>query len=287
MRRFSAVLLALVAMAVIAAACSSLPAPAVVAYTAADYSFAGPDSFAGGEVKLTLNNTGREIHHMQLVRLEEGKTAQDLFAALQQPNAAAPSWMKEAGGPSVAAPVSPAGPGGTSNVTQRLEPGNYVMLCLIPNAQGVPHVALGMAKPITVTAPAVRAKPPTAKATIVLKDFSFDVKDTLPAGKTVFHVENRGQQHHEAFLFSLAPGKSAADALTFIEGQGPPGPPPFAPANGIQGIEARAEGWFETDLKPGNYGLLCFVPDTRTSVPEADRGKPHFALGMIREFTVK
>jgi hypothetical protein len=37
---------------------------------------------------------------------------------------------------------------------------------------------------------------------------------------------------------------------------------------------------FTADLTPGNYGLLCFFTDAET-------GKPHFALGMMDEFTIQ
>jgi hypothetical protein len=39
------------------------------------------------------------------------------------------------------------------------------------------------------------------------------------------------------------------------------------------------EGYWTVTLTPGNYVLLCFVPDP------AD-GKPHLMKGMVREFTI-
>jgi hypothetical protein len=37
--------------------------------------------------------------------------------------------------------------------------------------------------------------------------------------------------------------------------------------------------YFEADLAPGDYGMICFVPDAKD-------GKPHFAHGMIQQFKV-
>jgi len=36
----------------------------------------------------------------------------------------------------------------------------------------------------------------------------------------------------------------------------------------------------DLDLAPGEYGLLCFLPDAKD-------GKPHFVHGMHKQITVK
>ena len=93
-----------------------------------------------------------------------------------------------------------------------LTPGNYIMACFFPNAEGVPHVALGMAKPLTVTA-ATRpfAAGPAPELTIDLADFRFDISAPISAGPQTFRVVNKGPQDHEAFLVLLAPGYTAND----------------------------------------------------------------------------
>ena len=35
-------------------------------------------------------------------------------------------------------------------MTMNLEAGTYVLICFIPNPEGVPHIALGMAREFTV-----------------------------------------------------------------------------------------------------------------------------------------
>ena len=42
-------------------------------------------------------------------------------------------------------------PGESQRATLNLEAGSYVLICYIPNAQGAPHFALGMAQPLEVT----------------------------------------------------------------------------------------------------------------------------------------
>ena len=44
-------------------------------------------------------------------------------------------------------------------------------------------------------------------------------------------------------------------------------------------MHSGSHAFIELDLKPGSYGLLCFVPDAKD-------GKPHAAHGMMRVFTV-
>jgi len=36
---------------------------------------------------------------------------------------------------------------------------------------------------------------------------------------------------------------------------------------------------FTADFAPGNYALVCFIPDSKD-------GKPHYAHGMTKQFNV-
>src|SRR5581483_8647812 len=92
-----------------------------------------------------LVNRGRELHHLYLVRLENGKTAKDFVAALKK-GGPPPSWATDVGGPNGADP-------GTSSfvVSVPLAPGHYAALCIIPGPDGVPHAMKGMYKDLVVT----------------------------------------------------------------------------------------------------------------------------------------
>jgi hypothetical protein len=48
---------------------------------------------------------------------------------------------------------------------------------------------------------------------------------------------------------------------------------------GVEALDIGQRQWLPTTLQPGNYVAVCFIPDPAT-------GKPHAALGMLREFTV-
>src|SRR4029078_2361359 len=58
------------------------------------------------------------------------------------------------------------------------------------------------------------------------------------------------------------------------------GPPPGDGLGGITAMIPGATEYFTANLTPGNYVMICFVPDAKD-------GKPHSDHGMVKEFTVK
>jgi hypothetical protein len=259
-----------------AAASGTATAGRVVQIDAADYSFAAPETIEGGLVTVRLKNGGQEAHHAQFARLKDTTTLDQFMAALQKgPDGALPLVALE-GGPAALAP------GGTAEVTLDLKAGQYVLLCFIPSRDGVPHLAKGMVKPVRVTAPAAAAAAPTpvAAGTIVMKDFTFDVPETVPTGRAVYRVNSTGPtQPHEAAIVKLNEGKTAQDYAAFFSAP-PAGPPPGQNVGGMQGLDNGSGAWVTVDLPAGNYALICQIPDPAS-------GKPHIALGMVKGFTVK
>jgi hypothetical protein len=153
------------------------------------------------------------------------------------------------------------------------------MLCLVDLPDHVPHFAKGMVKPLKVTAAAgTPAVAPTPDVTISLVDYNFAVKGNLTAGKHTIKIENNGPQVHEIEIIRFAPGKTMKDLGDWMAK--PEGPPP---ANGIGGLAATLKGgsaFYNVELTPGKYVMICFVPDAKD-------GKPHMEHGMVKEFEVK
>ena len=81
-------------------------------------------------------------------------------------------------------------------------------------------------------------------------------------------------------MIQLNPGASVEEFLGAFEPSAPPGPPPGQDRGGVQEVKSGGDSVFTTDFTPGNYALVCFVEEPNT-------GAPHFALGMIHEFTVQ
>ena len=257
---------------------AALAAVPSVTITAKDFSFDAPASIPAGLTRLHLQNSGKEEHQAQLVRLNPGVTLPQVQAALQQGPDSALRLVTVAGGPNAAPP------GGTADVIDDLQPGQYLLLCFVSGADNIPHVAKGMLKPLQVTGgtPAVAAQLPAAQAMVTLREFSFTAPATLPSGQTVVKVTNSGTQPHELTVVKLngITAEQLKSALGNANATPPPGPPPFSAVGGLGAIAPGTSGEALLTLTPGNYALLCFVPDPAT-------GKPHAAEGMVQGFSVK
>ncbi|HEX6576229.1 MAG TPA: hypothetical protein VF042_14775 [Gemmatimonadaceae bacterium] len=258
------------------AAVSAAPAAAnVVEINASEYKFEAPDQIPAGLTTFKMNDTGKELHHATLVKLDSGKTFNDLMEGMKQmkPGTPPPGWAIPAGGPNAAAP------GSTSALTTVLQPGNYAIVCFIPDAKGVPHVAHGMAKALTVTPnPNANMSEPSADITVTLKDYQFDFSQPLTAGKHTLKFVTAPGQPHEFTFFMLQPGRKAEDIPKFVE-TGMQGPPPGLPLGGVAAMGAGQAAYYEVDLKPGDYAIVCFLEDAKD-------GKPHFMHGMIQQIKI-
>ena len=247
--------------------------PATVNITASDYAFEAPASIPAGLTAMRLVNHGKELHHAQLIKLEDGKSLADLAQALKSP-AAPPSWVKLVGGPNAIPP------GREANATAVLAPGRYAYLCMVFGPDMVVHAAKGMMHQFEVTgdSSATRAEEPAPTATIKLKDYGFEPSAALTAGRHTIRVENAGPQPHELALLKLAPGKTVEDFAHWAE-TGMKGLPPAEPIGGVVALDKGTSSTFTADLTAGDYGLICFVPDAKT-------GKPHLAHGMMETIKV-
>ncbi len=282
---------AVAAFAVAALACNkkappppaAAPTPATVRVTATDFALAAPDTIPAGLVTVWVVNQGKEPHQAVIIRLPAGKTFADfqlgIMAMAHHPKGPAsgpPPWVgaAEMGGPNATLP------GDSSNATQVLQPGNYVMLCFIPSADGVPHMMKGMFRGLIVSgSPVAAPQEPAPDVVITMTDYAYALSKPVTAGAHTFRVDNAGQQHHEAVLVALAPGKKVKDFYTWAN-TGMKGPPPLTRLGGIGGLDAGAHASFTATLPAGNYGLVCFLPDVKD-------GKPHGDHGMLLDFTVQ
>lgn len=245
-----------------------------VTFTASEYAFAGPESIPTGWTRIQLENEGEEIHHAQLIKLPDDRSIDDFFAAMEAEPAHPPHWLSFSGGPSVVLP------GNGTAVTMELEAGQYVVICFIPDENGIPHAAHGMVRPLTVTeSEAAAASAPEADITMTLFDFNFALSALITPGTHTFHVVNDGPQPHEVVVIQLAPDTTTEAFLSSVE-PGAEGPPLGRPIGGLQVIDSGDEGYFTADFEAGSdYLLLCFHPDEET-------GAPHLALGMIQRISV-
>lgn len=112
---------------------------AQVAVTATDYQFAFAPEPAAGRTQFTMTNAGDERHVMVLFKLADGATMDDVMESEGEEGIDGPELESDS-----------AAAGETAVLTTDLEPGTYGMICYIPDADGTPHLALGMVKEFTV-----------------------------------------------------------------------------------------------------------------------------------------
>jgi len=250
----------------------SMTEPNVVNVVAREYSFEAPTELPAGFTTFHLVNDGHEIHNIQLLKAQggQGRTAGDLVQELQMGRQ--PDWATDVGGPNLAQP------GGSANATFLLEPGEYVIVCPVKGADGKPHLAKGMARPLTVTREGARVAPePTPDLTMTLVDYNFDLSKPLSAGPHTLRIVNNGEQPHEVLLVRLAPGKRAQDYATWYATRS--GSAPGELLGGVSAIAPGRRATVTADFEPGDYALLCLIPD-------AGDGRPHVEHGMIREIRI-
>lgn len=116
--------------------------------------------------------------------------------------------------------------------------------------------------------------PAAARVDVAMTEYEFAFDEPVATGPTSFVATNNGAQAHFMVVVKLAEGVTLDQALKSEDdsntvGQWSSG---FAAAGGDD------QEVLTLDLKPGTYGMMCFVSD-----PD---GTPHAMKGMAKEFTV-
>jgi hypothetical protein len=245
--------------------------------------FDWPEAIPAGRTVITMENTGQDLHHAYLWKLNDGVAADDLVPAMDRLLAGdlaafteVGSLVRFEGGPGILTP------GARQTLVHDLDPGTYVWICGLPAADGEAHYAKGMLTSFEVVAGEDGdLEAPVADGTVVLQDFAFGLQEApVSAGPQRWQVTNEGEQPHEILLAQLAPGATALDFAMAFEDPAASEAPPGLPFGGIGPMEPGTTAWLDLDLAPGTYAAFCFIPD-----PES--GQPHIALGMVTELTVE
>lgn len=275
----------------------AMPSTPVIDIKAEDYAFTAPPTFPSGWVTLRFENAGEQTHFLLLWKLPEGKTFDDYASQVAKPfsdmykryrsgelghdefleqlGAALPEWFPPAryGGPGFTAP------GHTSRTTVRLDPGDYVMECYVRSEEQDDefHGALGMLRPLIVTAEDSGGTPPEADLDLVLSNYQIAVTGEPTPGKHTVRVrvaeDPEGLILHNVHLARLpegASGQDAADWLDWVDAMLPPAPVEFL--GGVGQSMAGSESYFTIDLAPGRYAWVSEVWGMQ---------------GMVDEFTVE
>lgn len=232
-----------------------------VEVAAADSGLTVPENVPSGVVAFDLSAAPDALP----ARLNEGVTMDQLNEALAQPDPfAALSLVSLLGG--------------GSNTTDGklivdLKAGQHAIVSFPED--GPPAVY-----PFTAGDPS-GAVAPTADITVDLVDFNFAIPSEIETGPKVWQINNKGQQWHEMGIMKLGEGVTVDDVLAMMASEEPAeGPPPFEEVVFWAPNSPGETGYVTWDLPPGEYTVLCFLPDLAGDMT------PHLAHGMVAELTV-
>jgi hypothetical protein len=243
------------------------------------------DTVSAGWTTVRLVNASPAIHFALLQRLPEGRTvehsiaevgpvfqeAMDLINAGQVDSgfatlATLPAWFGEVimmGGPGLVSPR------GTSEVTLKLEPGNYAIECYVKTAEGRFHSVMGMMKGLTVTAERFPAAAPSAATvTMQLTNEGFGVEGALTPGRHTIAVTFLAHPDppalgNDVHLVRLTDDVTIAEVAAWMDWSQPGGlisahddSMPFQFLGGTHEMPVGATAYFTVELEPGRYAWI-------------------------------
>ncbi len=229
--------------------------------------FSMPKSVPGGVVRIQFTNAAKGEHGVQLIRVDAGHTPQEGLEAAgnwAENGRSLPAWVHIAGG------VGFAKTGATRSVTQELAPGKYAAL----------DVESDTTASFDVRPADSAAKLPTSPVRIDATEYEFNAIG-LKSGKNSVLFDNKGSEPHVIAGALLKPGKTIADARRYAKNEKGEDPTDESAAFDTATVDGGVKQVVELDFKrPGNYVLLCYVPDRKG-------GPPHIAKGMISQGVVR
>lgn len=252
--------------------------------TATEYRLTLPSTVSAGWRTVRLRSAGREFHHAVFLRLPNARAADSALAALAAwtgdkdrivPGTTSVGGV-EGADPEAASRGEPHAPDTYGVVA--LEPGYYLVLCMIPTAAGVLHVNRGMHAMLHVVAarPGARhGSPPVADLTVRTSDYAYRLSAArVTRGWNLIAVVNDGPAEHVTEIGRLRAGRHLANLL-----RREPEDPIAAVVGGVPRIAAGARGYAWVRLEPGSYILQCPL--------QTASGWRHAERGMLAEITVE
>lgn len=243
--------------------------------------FTAPTTSAGGTTKIVLKNSGQSPHDAQLLKVESGKTANDViqFVVGTGEGAPTPDWLTAGAG------VGLVPPGQTGTVTMELDEGTWFIVdTQSGDADDAPsNATLGGITQMQVADGGSDASLPDAAVTVTSQDYTFEVDGDLKSGQNNVRFANDGKEFHHLVAFPLLPGRTVDEFKAMLAAEGPPtGPPPVNFDEGLQTAVIASGQSLVTGLNfaAGKYVFACFISDRVGGPPHA------IANDMVTEVTV-
>ncbi len=248
--------------------------------TERDYEFDVEGEVEAGSVSIAVENSGTELHEIGMAKLLDGKTADDVAAALEAADEETEDPLEgivdddnvidDLGGiqaPGTAYTITGAG----------VEAGDYVLLCFIPNSEGTPHFSLGMLTGFTV-AEGDASDVPETDVTYTVGDDGLEGPTELDAGDTSIEIVNDSSTNREINLLKVAEGNTIDDVVAFFE-SAEEGPPDFAsaPLDFFAFVfDGASDRTITVDLTEGQWAIQTPDPEQPFEGPPTE--DPHTIL---------
>jgi hypothetical protein len=250
--------------------------------TERDYEFQVEGELTAGSVSIAVENLGAEIHEIGMAKLVDGHTVEEVRAALETAGededpleglVEDDSVIDELGGvqaPGTAYTISGGG----------IEAGEYVLVCFIPNSEGVLHAQLGMVSGFTITE-GDADQAPAPDVTYTISDDGLDGPTELAAGDTAIEIVNDSSTTREITLFKVKEGSTLDDVGAFFEAADE-GPPDFAsgPIEFLAFVfDGGSDRTISVDFTAGQWVLQ--TPDPEQPIEGDPTEDPHTVLVTV------
>jgi uncharacterized cupredoxin-like copper-binding protein len=262
---------ATIACIILCGAGSPALAATALRIVATDQGFQAPRTVAAGLRHLVFENHGKEVHEAMLVKLPPGMGADD-FVAQVKAGILFPKGALDYSGPGLTSP------GESTELWLRADPGEYVLICWNHPRSSVQSLTVREAGEADEV-------PPKEDVVLQLRDFRFEIRGRLKKGAQVIRVETPGPSMHEADLFRLHDGRTAADVQRWYKADlaGP------APADALGGVldsnDIKRVVWLKKTFSPGRYVFHCAMPMS-LDAKSGDNSPTHADAGMVATFEI-
>lgn len=240
-------------------------------------SITAPGEVDGGLVEVRLSNKSKNPAAAQLIRLDEGHTAEEALEVIQaSEEKPIPAWLHGEGG------VATTQPGKTGTATVNLEAGKYAVF----NDEG--EGGTPPSAEFTVSEAGDEELPDT-DATVTADaagEGKYDWRvEGLKAGQNEITFDSRGGENalHHIVVLPLKPDATLEDVQSFFKDE--KGPPPFAGEESDTVSTTVLDGdksmVTTLNLKPGKSVFACFLPDKEV------KPTPHVEQGLLEVVEVR
>ncbi len=229
-----------------------------------------PKTIEGGVVTLRYTNNAKAPYSLQMVRVTGDKTVAEVLEVVRSENAPIPAWITDGGG------IGSVDPGATGTTTQELPAGRWF---LIPGTDDEEKAPKPQTPELEVTGGGSGGALPKTDAKISAFEYGFN-SSGLKAGANTLEFDNNGKQLHHVVAVPVLPGKTFAQAKTFLSTEKGQPAVDFEKAVETTVIDGGQKQVVTLDLpKSGKYALVCFINDR-------EGGATHASKGMVSEATV-